>query len=141
MLWGPISKHLAQAQAFVVVSPEWSGMVPAGLKNLFLLCDNDELAHKPALIVAVSASSGGAYPINELRTSSYKNTRICYIPEHIIVRNVESLLQGDTAASPHDESLRKRIDYSLKLLLQYSKALAGIRESGVLDHKSFPFGM
>src|SRR5262245_7721931 len=35
-LWGPISKELRSSSAFVVVSPEWSGMAPAGLKNFFL---------------------------------------------------------------------------------------------------------
>ncbi len=140
-VWGPISAMLSQSDGFVVIAPEWSGMVPAGLKNFFLLCGANELAHKAGMIVGVSTGIGGSYPITELRTSSYKNTRLCYIPDHVIVRNSAAMLKGDTPADQHDEGLRKRITYTLKLLVEYSKALAAVRESGVIDYKSFPFGM
>lgn len=140
-VWSPISDQLKSSDGFVVIAPEWSGMVPAGLKNFFLLCGGGELAHKPAMIVGVSSGIGGTYPIAELRTSSYKNTRIVYTPDHVIVRNSAAMLKGDTPSDQHDQSLRARITYSLKVLAEYSKALAGVRESGVLDYKSFPFGM
>ncbi len=139
--WKPIARQLAESDAIVVISPEWSGMVPAGLKNFFLLCGNDVLAHKPGLIVAVSAALGGSYPVAELRMSSYKNTRLCYIPEHVIVRNVGRMLKGDAPADEHDAALRSRIDYSLRLLLEYAKGLALVRASGVIDLKQFPYGM
>ncbi|NWG13469.1 MAG: NAD(P)H-dependent oxidoreductase [Acidobacteria bacterium] len=140
-LWVPIAGELGSSDGFVIVAPEWSGMVPAGLKNFFLLCGGDLLAHKPGLIVAVSASLGGAYPVVELRASSYKNTRICYIPDHVIVRNVGRMLKGDQPADEHDASLRARIEYSLRVLLEYARALRSVRESGVVDLKRFPFGM
>ncbi len=139
--WNPVARQLAESDAVVVVSPEWSGMAPAGLKNFFLLCGNDVLAHKPGLIVAVSAALGGSYPVAELRMSSYKNTRLCYIPEHVIVRNVGRVLKGDVPADDHDAALRSRIDYSLKLLIEYAKSLASVRASGVVDLKEFPYGM
>lgn len=41
-------------------------MVPAALKNLFLLCTGGEIAHKPALIVAVASGQGGADLVAEL---------------------------------------------------------------------------
>ena len=91
----PISSELASSDGFVVISPEWHGQVPSGLKNFFLMWGKGELAHKPALIITVSSADGGAYPVAELRMSSYKNNRICYIPEQIIVRNVESVLNED----------------------------------------------
>ncbi len=140
-LWGPIARELRDSDGFVIVSPEWSGMVPAGLKNFFLLCGGDLLAHKPGLIVSVSAALGGAYPVVELRTSSYKNTRICYLPDHVIVRNVGQMLKGDQPADEHDASLRRRIGYSLQLLIEYAKAFQSVRASGVVDLKSFPYGM
>ena len=139
--WSPISAELAASDAFVVVAPEWGGMVPAGLKNFFLLCSKGELAHKPALIVAVSASMGGSYPIAELRMSSYKNTYLCYIPDHVIVRNVRGLLNDPAAQSPDDERIRERLRYALGLLLQYSKALQLVRASGAIDLTRYPFGM
>ena len=140
-LWGPISKELRSADALVVVSPEWSGMVPPGLKNFFLLCSTADVGHKPALIVSVSSGIGGSYPVAELRVSSYKNTRLVYIPEHVIVRNVEEVLHGPTASGERDESTRARIGYGIRVLSEYAKALKGVRESGVIDHKNFPFGM
>ena len=140
-LWSPIAAELKSSDGLVIVSPEWSGMVPAGLKNFFLLCGGDLLAHKPGLIVTVSASLGGSYPVVELRTSSYKNTHICYIPDHVIVRNVNQMLKGDQPADEHDASLRRRIEYSLRLLIEYAKALQSVRSSGVVDLQSYPYGM
>lgn len=140
-LWAPIAAELKDSDGFVIVSPEWSGMVPAGLKNFFLLCGGDLLAHKPGLIVTVSASLGGSYPVVELRTSSYKNTRICYIPDHVIVRNVGQMLKGNHPSDEHDASIRQRIEYSLRLLLQYAEALRSVRSSGIVELSSFPYGM
>ncbi len=140
-LWSPIEAELAGSDGFVVVSPEWSGMAPAGLKNFFLLCGNDVLAHKPGLIVTVSAALGGTYPVAELRMSSYKNTRLCYIPDHVIVRNVGRMLHGDQPGDKHDEALRARIDYSVRILLAYAQALRSVREVGVIDLNTFPYGM
>ena len=140
-LWNPIAAELASSDGFVIVAPEWSGMVPAGLKNFFLLCGPGLLAHKPGMIVAVSASMGGAYPVVELRASSYKNTRLCYIPDHVIVRSVGRMLKGDQPADEHDASLRARIEYSLGVLLQYAKALRAVRASDAIDLKRFPHGM
>src|SRR5262245_45188089 len=35
-LWKPYAERLKKADVLTVVSPEWHGMVPAGLKNFFL---------------------------------------------------------------------------------------------------------
>lgn len=140
-VWNPIAKELKSSDGLVVVAPEWSGMVPAGLKNFFLLCSAELLAHKPGLIVSVSASQGGSYPVAELRTSSYKNTRLCYIPDHVIVRNVGHMLKGTQAVDEHDRLLRERIDYSARMLVEYTKALKTVRDSGLIDLKRFPYGM
>ena len=140
-VWGPISAQLKNSDALVIVSPEWAGMVPPGLKNFMLLCSTADVGHKPALIVSVSSGVGGTYPVAELRTSSYKNNRLVYIPEHVIVRNVEEMLHGDAPAHERDEATRSRMRYGVKVLGEYAKALTLVRESGVVDHKSFPFGM
>jgi NAD(P)H-dependent FMN reductase len=140
-VWGPISKRLKACDALVLVAPEWAGMAPPGLKNFLLLCSAAEVGHKPALIVSVSSGIGGSYPIAELRVSSYKNNRLVYIPEHVIVRNVEEVLHGETPAGERDESTRARLRYGVTLLSEYARALKAVRESGTVDHKSFPFGM
>jgi len=105
-VWNPIKAELQSSDAFVFVVPEWSGMVPPAVKNFFLLCSHQELGHKPALIVAVSSSRGGSYPVSELRISSYKNTRLLYLPEHFIIRDVEKMFNGDTPANEDDKYLR-----------------------------------
>lgn len=127
----PIAEQLASSDALVVIVPEWHGMAPAGLKNFFLMWGNGELAHKPALLVGVSSGDGGAYPIAELRMSSYKNNRICFMPEHLIVRNVESVFNENAADNidKPQQYLDGRLDYCLKLLLSYGKAFKGIRSA------------
>ncbi|MCB1763169.1 MAG: NAD(P)H-dependent oxidoreductase [Gammaproteobacteria bacterium] len=142
-LLDPLHQQLQQSDAFVIVTPEWHGQVPAGLKNLFLLCSARELGHKPALIVAVSSGDGGAYPVAELRMSSYKNNRICYIPEQIIVRKVEQVLNEDERQndSRSDEFYRRRIDWALDILKAYAAALKPLRESGIAQNEQFKNGM
>lgn len=144
-LWRPYEKKLAAADALIVISPEWNGMVPAGLKNFFLMVGDGEtpIAHKPALIVAVSAGRGGAYPVVELRMSSYKNTRLVYLPEHVIVRNVEQVLNDLKPDAPEKEDayIRKRLMHALELLGVYAKAFQQIRKSKKLGLEEYPNGM
>jgi NAD(P)H-dependent FMN reductase len=140
-IWNPVSRELADSDALVVVAAEWGGMVPAALKNLFLYASDGCLYHKPGLIVGVSASRNGAYPVAELRASSYKNTHLQYISEHVIVRFVGEVLNGDLPQSEDEAYLRRRLDYSLSVLAEYAKALRQVRDSGVLDRQAFPFGM
>lgn len=139
----PVHRHLAESDGFVVVSPEWHGQVPAGLKNFFLLCGQDQVGHKPALITTVSSADGGAYPVAELRMSSYKNNRICYIPEQIIVRNVEKVLNDDPAQNNPDADayFRDRITFALKILIEYAVALRQVRASGVIETTAYKNGM
>ena len=33
----PLKKQLSESDGFVIISPEWHGQVPAGLKNFFLM--------------------------------------------------------------------------------------------------------
>lgn len=140
--WGPIEAKLKRAEGFVVIAPEWNGMAPAGLKNLFLFASGDLMAHKPALIVAVSAGMGGSYPVVELRSSGYKNTRIVYLPDHVIVRKADEMLNdAEKPANTDDERLRTRLDYSLGTLKAYIPAFKQVRESGVFKLKEFPSGM
>jgi predicted RNase H-like nuclease (RuvC/YqgF family) len=84
---------------------------------------------------------GGAYPIAELRMSSYKNSRVCYIPEHVIVRQVEHVLNTPDSISVDDTRIRDRLAYAVKVLEEYAKALQSIRHSGVIDFATYPNGM
>lgn len=139
----PIRTELQNCDGFIIISPEWHGQVPSGLKNFFLLFSKAELGHKPALITGVSSADGGAYPVAELRMSSYKNNRLCYIPEHLIIRKVESVLNdnpndNDAAA---DDYYRERIDWTLGILQGYTQALISMRASTQIFHDKFGNGM
>ena len=136
--WGSISDKLLQSDGFIFVVPEYGGMATPAAKNFFLLCGNGELSHKPGLIVSVSSGNGGAYPIAELRSSSYKNTHIMWIPENIIIRNVEEFNPGAHGANI-PEWLDNRIDYVLKLLLAYASKMNPLRE--IINRKDFGNGM
>jgi NAD(P)H-dependent FMN reductase len=142
-LLDPIRAELESSDGFVVVAPEWHGQVPAGLKNFFLLFGKNELGHKPAMIVAVSSSDGGAYPVAELRMSSYKNSRLCYIPEQVIVRHVERVLNEDASENNEDADsyFRERINWALHILKAYAIGLQQVRNSGVTATEKFNNGM
>ena len=140
-LWQQIRDRMRQAHAFVFVTPEWAGMVPPGLKNLLLFASPREVGHKPALLVGVSATRGGSYPVSELRTSGYKNNRLLVIPEHILIQDVADMLVGDSPSNKRDAWIRKRITFANRLLLEYGKAVGSIRASGLTDDADFPYGM
>ena len=138
-----LKQKITDSDGFVIISPEWHGQVPSGLKNFFLMFNRFQLGHKPALIIAVSSADGGAYPVAELRMSSYKNNRICYLPEHVILRNVERILNED--AKDNDERadgyFRERIDWALGILRGSSIALKVMRASTEIFHDKFGNGM
>ena len=137
-------EQLQSSDGFVIVSPEWHGMATSAVKNFFLLCNvQSGLAHKPALITAISGGDGGAYVVSELRTSSYKNKRLCYIPEQLVVRNVGKVFNADSAENDPEAHTYfvDRADYSLKLLLAYSEALGALRGGGVVELDGYPNGM
>jgi len=149
--WTMISHKVRRADALLLITPEWGGMASPLLKNFLLMCDNQDTAHKPALLVSVVSGISGAYPIAELRMNALKNNKIVALPDHLIIRNVTEVLNTHTSfgSSPLDSeqhlecegecereiALRARIDYSLHMLHQYSGALIGIRER----HESTPY--
>lgn len=139
--WNLYRQQLAAADALVIIAPEWNGMACPAIKNFFIYASKAELAHKPGLLVGVSSGIGGAYPIAELRASSYKNCRLCYLPEHLIVRQVEKVLNGPQAVDEADERIRGRIDYALDVLVRYGHALQPVREAISFGDPAFANGM
>lgn len=139
--WTSIQPKLASADAVVVIAPEWHGMACPAIKNFFLYASKNELAHKPGLLVGVSSGIGGAYPISELRASSYKNCRLCYLPEHLIIRQVESVFNSPSAANADDQRIRDRADYALDILARYALALESVRVAISFSNPDFANGM
>lgn len=133
--WSEISTLLKRADALILITPEWGGMASPLMKNFLLMCDNQETAHKPALLVSVTSGISGAYPIAELRMNALKNNKLVATPDHLIIRNVEQVLNNEQAVNDRDKHLRERIDYSVHMLMQYSEALTVIRS----HHQDKPY--
>ncbi|OUU26487.1 MAG: hypothetical protein CBB97_07880 [Candidatus Endolissoclinum sp. TMED37] len=133
-----ISSELISSDGFIIIVPEYGGMATPNSKNFFLVFNNGELFHKPGLIISVSSGTGGAYPISELRSSSYKNSHIMWIPEHIIIRNV-----GQFNPGKHGELIPNwiddRIKYCCNLLIKYCECLKPIQK--FINRKDFGNGM
>ena len=139
----PLKEQFSSSDAFVIITPEWHGQVPSGLKNFFLLFSRFELGHKPAFIVSVSSGDGGAYPVSELRMSSYKNNRLCYIPEQLIIRNVENVFneKAEDNNEKSDNYYKERLNWCLEILHGYGKALSEMREETNIHNDKFSNGM
>ena len=138
--WRALDAELQSSDGLIMATPEWNGMATPQAKNIFILAGQDTIGHKPGLLVSVSAGRGGAYPIAELRSSSYKNNRVVWIPEHLIVREVESVLNSDESESEPDQWIRDRTDFALTHLELYTEALRGLGER-VPREKRFGNGM
>lgn len=139
LTWDKISQSLQKSDAFIVVSPEWAGMVPPKLKNLFLLSGYKELGHKPALIVSVSSGHGGSFPVAELRSSAYKNNHVCFIPDHLIFRKIPED-EMDTPLQV-DKYTHERCEYTIKLLSEYAKALSVMRNESIINYADYKYGL
>jgi NAD(P)H-dependent FMN reductase len=143
--WAQVSSTLLDSEAFVIISPEWNGQATPIIKNFFNCLGKDELAHKPALLVSVSSGLGGAFVISELRASSQKNTLVNYIPEHLIIRQVEHILNqevsSDALYAETDEYIRERSKFAISVLIKYANALQQVREGGLPLFSKSKFGM
>jgi len=140
----PMKKMCEQSDGFIIITPERNGMATPAIKNFFIYAKPEQFANKPGLLIWVSAGRGGSYPIAELRMSSYKNSQICYIPQHILVQWVNDVLNDNTLngnTEKHDAIIKKRIQHSCKLLEQYTIALQSVRNSNTLDLEQFRNGM
>lgn len=139
----PVKQKFADADGLIIVAPEWAGMAPAGVKNLLLFLTSKELAHKPCLLVGVSSGRGGTYPITDLRNSGYKNNRMLYIPDHLILRDVEKIMNDDSidGVDESDKINKDRALYCLDILEAYTQSLKPMRDKGGLLRKEYPFGM
>jgi NAD(P)H-dependent FMN reductase len=135
--WLAINEKLKGADALILITPEWGGTASPLLKNLLMMADATDIGHKPVLIVSVVNGISGAYPIAELRMNAFSNNKLVAIPDHLIIRNVEEILNTinqsdrhkDSAITHRDKSIRHRIGYSLHTLLHYSQAMKGLRET------------
>ncbi|NVK23453.1 MAG: NAD(P)H-dependent oxidoreductase [Gammaproteobacteria bacterium] len=133
-------QQLANADGFVFVVPEWHGMVPPAVKNLFFLFGN-VFKHKPAYIVGVSSGTGGRYPIVEMRASTYKNSMINYLPISTVLDKVNTVISKQGEYIAEKDFMKRRLDEGLRFLIEYSKAFIQIRESEIAKESRFANGL
>ncbi len=129
--WLAINQQLITADALILITPEWAGMASPLLKNLLLMCASEDTGHKPTLLISVVNGISGAYPIAELNMNAFKNNKLVTIPDHLIIRNVEQVLNEACAdhdsLTTRDSSIRQRIAYSLHVLKHYAVAHKSLR--------------
>jgi NAD(P)H-dependent FMN reductase len=130
----------AESDGFVFVSPEWNGTMSHGLVNLLHFVDH-KLAHKPVMLVGVSGSRGGHYPLMQMRIMNYKNNHFVITPESLLVQDAKNVLNNHEPADGADGYVKKRADYALKVLLAYADSLRGVRSSGVVNFQDFENGV
>lgn len=142
-----VLSQLYACDAIVFIAPEWGGMIPPALVNLFLLTANGSanglpLGHKPAFAIGVSASGGGSNPISLLKGYAAKNSHLTWLPLHAIIQNVDDFLMQPW--SPKEEGrfsqVQSRLLVGLQSLTIYATQLKGVREELVTLSKVHPFG-
>ena len=140
--WGEALSSIVNANSLVFVVPEWHGAIPPALMSFFHLCSSGQLAYKPALLVSVSSGHGGAYPITYMRSFTCKNTKIIYIPEHVIISNVQTFLSSLSASEVSGRMLEvnRRLKYSLDMLNAFEIAMNSFRREFKLNPE-FTYGM
>jgi NAD(P)H-dependent FMN reductase len=138
-----IYSRFEEADAFIIITPEWGGGVPPALRQLILM-SGTSMSHKPVLTIGVSATPvGGIRPVEELKHAT-KNTRFVIVPDPVVITSVEQVFNKEPATDSnleHEQYLTTKLNYSLKVLEEYAKALQQVRNSGVIDYKDFAFGM
>ena len=138
--WNEIEAQLNQADAFVMITPEWNGTASPMLKNFLHFLDSSQSANKPVCLVCVVSGINGGYPIAELKGSAFKNNKLVPIPDHLIVREVETFL-NDAKNGSSEHSLMARVDYSLNMLYQYAQVLKPIQQYASKQINAFGHGM
>lgn len=136
-----VLRQIDDAEAYVFVSPEWNGMMSHGLINMFHYVKH-QMSNKPAMLVGVSSGRGGAYPIADMKLLGQKNKHFVISPENLIVSNVKEIFNDDSQdENIPDILVKKRADYSLRVLVEYAKALKQVRDSGIIDLEAYPNGV
>ena len=138
--WGPIAQALKPADAVICITPEWSGMATPAIKNFCCCVPLISWVASPhwRLACPLPGEAPGPFLSCAVRVS---NNRLCWIPEHLIIRNAGDHLESNEPQNTDDAYIRNRIDYALAVLRCYAQALTTVRNSGTIDHENYPNGM
>jgi len=138
-LLNPVYEKLEAADSYIFVCPEYNGTPSPSYFN-FMLFLKEESFHKPVMFVSVSAGRGGAYPIASMKTFGNKNPNFLVIPEYIIIRDANNVLQDKLELNHNDSFLKDKIQYSLDILEIYGKNCRDIRAQ-IVPNSKFKNGM
>lgn len=119
------SKKIAEADAFVIVTPEYNFSYPATLKNAldFLFV---EWAEKPMAFVSYGGLSAGTRAVQELK-STVTTLAMMPIPQAVNIPFFTQHINQD-GVFEGSESLNKSAETALKSLLRWTKALKLMRQ-------------
>ena len=123
--WSQISEELRNSDGFSFVTPEPTANFATGVRNFFDLCHEHELDHKPCLVVSILSGYDKSLSLYEINSS----TRMCIIPEQVVVKDTSFLScdsEGDCVYV--DDYISKKMNYSLQVLVEYTRALAAVRK-------------
>ncbi|WP_158587023.1 NADPH-dependent FMN reductase [Motilimonas pumila] len=111
--WQSAQQVLEQADAVVIVSPEWE---ETSLKNFYALCERAGLEGKPSLVVRISSTCRGAYEAKDLSMTNFSYNTAFYVVDHLVVANTDEVtkLRGQSFVMPF--ACEERLLYGLKLL-------------------------
>jgi hypothetical protein len=75
--------------------------------------------------------------------SSYKNNRLCWLPENLIARQVKLICNEDESLNDAilQSKFSARSGYVIDLLIAYANALRDVRAQGIIDHETFMNGI
>ncbi|RKF14503.1 NADPH-dependent oxidoreductase [Alginatibacterium sediminis] len=141
VVWRDIHHASVAADAFILITPEWGGMATPILKSYLMRLNSEDVAHKPALLISVVNGVSGAYPIAELRMNAFRNNKIVPIPDHMIIREVELVLNHRKPENSRDHRLRTRISFSLNSLFDYAFALKNMGKQREQQPHQYRYGM
>ena len=140
--WEKLARQLGRADGYAWIIPEWNGGANPSIKNMLLYADSQLLAHKPVMLVGISAGRGGFYPIMDTRSAGHKDTRYVISPEAIVINDCHNVFQTpELDEQAPDYALKLRTVYALSILKLYTEALKSLRQSKVIDHQTYPFGV
>ncbi len=136
----PIKSKVEQADAYIIIVPEWNGSVPPSIKNFALFFGEKQTGHKPVWIVSVTSEINGSYPVSEMRSFVYKNNKWVFIPDHTIIRFVNDVLNKKEPQTENEKLLVERMHHSLNQLKLYAEALEKVRKNLNWDNR-FKYAM
>ncbi|NPA45653.1 MAG: NAD(P)H-dependent oxidoreductase [Chlorobi bacterium] len=131
----PLRKRVREADAFVMVIPEWNGAATPAIKNFSLFFDEKDTGHKPVLLVSISSEVNGQYPVVDMMSFGRKNNKWIFIPDYVIIRFVHHYLNGGQSTGEQEAFLHDRLRYGLEELRRYASVLRRFRESWTFDER------